>query len=215
MSRSTDRRLRSTARRAARLGWVALPLALACATPGADAPSFCPSDTTYRTASSEAFAEQWCEDAEGRSHGPFLRTSPSGVERARGRYDRDVTVGAWLLRFESGHPFLFLYYDEHGREYGPVYEWYESGALNTYERHDADGLAEAVHFYEDGRRKAHVAFRGGWAHGLATQWYADGSLRAICEVDHGRARHCDRYAQGERWDAPATASASVPASPAR
>lgn len=169
----------------------------------------CPWGAERRGAAPPEGYRQWCEDDEGRQHGPSVawdragrrrveaefehgamdgdyRTwHPSGQLAEEGSYKDDVRHGTWTIWYEDGTRAKEQEF-RGGEPDGRSREWYPNGQLR-FDEHYEDGARHgpAVAFYANGQKQSEGAFERGEFHGTWTSWYEDGARRKVARFVHG------------------------------
>jgi len=128
----------------------AVAFAPAAAMGGVEDAIECPAETTFHERDAEQGRSAWCEDAQGRLHGPAGRWYANGTRQSRDN---------WV----------------HGREHGRWLVWDEN-AVRREERYYVDGELNGVEtsWYANGGKRSVSYFESGEQHGRLALWNESG-----------------------------------------
>jgi hypothetical protein len=163
----------------------------------------CPSDATQRRYELTV----WCEDENGRRHGPRKVWDQAGRLVEDERYihgafqDPRITCppGGAQKRLDPHPPddvLTIWCVDEDGYRQGPMRSWYRNGQLSD-EQPYADGFPDGLHrfWYEDGTLEGESTRVKGKLEGPFRRWHPNGKLESEIRFHDGKAIGIGRW-----WD---------------
>lgn len=121
----------------------------------------CPPGATFRGDGPPTGRKAWCEDAEGRQHGPYTMWFADGERGLQGSYKAGALHGPWTRWYENGQIEQTGAYVD-GKPAGEWLRYHDNGQLasrggyedgnehGTWEYFDADGNAVRVEQWRRG-----------------------------------------------------------------
>ncbi len=122
-----------------------------------------------------------CETKNGKKHGLFQSYYPSGRVKSEARYQEGLRVGQVTHYHEDGRVQSVDHYEDMGGGRSVRTTYFDNSRVVKIRVHMKKGVAEGLTqlYYPNGKLKSETTYHDGYRQGPATQYYEDGKVRSL------------------------------------